>query len=100
MPEAARIHVSVAYAEPDRAWQAVVDLPAGATLAAAIVASGIHRARPDVEVSAERVGIFARKAGFDTVLRDGDRVEIYRSLKLDPKEARRLCAQRSARRER
>lgn len=97
MPEAARIHVSVMVAEPARAWCAKVDLPAGATLAAAIVASGIHRARPDVEVSPERVGIFARKAGFDTVLRDGDRVEIYRPLKLDPKVARRLRAQRSPR---
>ncbi len=47
-------------------------------------------------VSADRLGIFARKADFTTLLQEGDRVEIYRALKVDPKEARRKRAQRGA----
>lgn len=92
MPEAARIRVSVVHAEPDRVFSVNLELPPGATVADAIVQSGIRRVRPEVEIRDDRVGIFARKAGLQTVLRDGDRVEIYRPLKIDPKEARRRRA--------
>jgi len=92
MPERATIHVSVACAAPERMFLRELELPANATVHDAIEASGFRQAWPDVPVSAERVGIFARKEDFDTVLREGDRVEIYRPLKIDPKEARRQRA--------
>lgn len=92
MPEGARIRVSVVHAEPDRVFSVNLELPPGATVADAIVQSGIRRARPEVEICDDRLGIFARKAGLQTALRDGDRVEIYRPLKIDPKEARRRRA--------
>jgi hypothetical protein len=84
--------VSVVCAEPERAFNVDLILPDGATVADAIAQSGIREAWPDVEIRADRVGIFARKVSPDTMLRDGDRVEIYRPLKIDPKEARRLRA--------
>lgn len=92
MPEAARIRVSVVYAEPGRVFNVGFELPAGSTVADAIERSGIRGARPDVEIREDRLGIFARKANPATVLRDGDRVEIYRPLTIDPKEARRRRA--------
>ena len=92
MREASRIAVSVICAEPGRAFSVDLILPDGATVADAIAESGIRDAWPDVEIRADRVGIFARKVSLDARLRDGDRVEIYRPLKIDPKEARRKRA--------
>lgn len=94
MPEPARIAVSVVYADPTRAFLVDIALPLGATVADAIAASGIREQRPEVVISAERLAIFARKASPDAVLRDGDRVEILRPLKMDPKDARRQRAGR------
>ncbi len=96
MPEPARIRVSVVYAEPGRVFNAAFELPEGATVADAIDGSGIREKQPGIEIRGDRVGIFSRKAALHTVLRDGDRVEIYRPLRIDPKEARRLRAQRAA----
>jgi putative ubiquitin-RnfH superfamily antitoxin RatB of RatAB toxin-antitoxin module len=93
MPDAARIAVSVVYAEPERVFKADLLLAKGATVADAIECSGIRTARPDIEIRDDRLGIFSRKAAPGTALRDGDRVEIYRPLLIDPKEARRKRAQ-------
>lgn len=97
MRETSQVAVSVVCAEPERAFNVDLILPDGATVADAIAQSGIREAWPDLEIRADRVGIFARKASLDTMLRDGDRVEIYRPLEVDPKEARRLRAKRSVR---
>jgi len=64
-------------------------LPAGATLADALHASGLL-ARHGLDAQAVRPGIWGKVAGSRTLLRDRDRVEIYRPLLVDPKEARRL----------
>lgn len=95
MPDAPRIRASLVYAEPDAVFEATFELPDGATVADAIERSGIRGKRPEVVICADRVGVFARKAAFDTPLRDGDRVEIYRPLRIDPKEARRQRARKT-----
>ena len=87
-----RLAISVIYAEAGRAFEVALRLPAGATVADAIAKSGVREVRPDIEIRADRLGIFSHRATFETRLRDGDRVEIYRPLKVDPKEARRLRA--------
>ena len=92
MPDAARIAVSVVYAEPERVFMVELSLPKGATVAEAVERSGIRAVRPDIAIRDDRLGIFSRKASPDTTLRDGDRVEIYRPLLIDPKEARRKRA--------
>lgn len=99
MPDARPIRVSLAYAEPGRAFLVEFELPAGATVADAIERSGIRHARPEVVIDPGRLGVFARKATPATRLRDGDRVEIYRPLRFDPKEARRRRANVKAVRE-
>lgn len=95
MPERATIRVSVVCAAPDRVFLRELELPQNANVQDAIEASGFRDAWPDVPVSAERVGVFARRVDFSTSLNDGDRVEIYRALKMDPKEARRKRAGKS-----
>lgn len=97
MPDARCIHASLVYAgTADAVFEVELALPEGATVADAIAASGLRAACPEVEIRDGRIGIFARKVARGTVLRDGDRVEIYRPLKVDPKEARRRRARRSA----
>ena len=90
---AERIAVEVAYAEAGRQWVLPVELPAGATVMQAIEASGLMAQVPGLQIDPTRLGVFSRKAAPDQVLEDGDRVEIYRPLSLDPKEARRRRAQ-------
>jgi putative ubiquitin-RnfH superfamily antitoxin RatB of RatAB toxin-antitoxin module len=94
MPETPTIRVSVVCAAPDRVFLRELDLPEGAKVGDAIELSGFRQAWPEVPVSDERLGIFARRADSGTVLNDGDRVEIYRPLKMDPKEARRRRAKK------
>lgn len=54
--------------------------------------SGLLEAMPELRLQALEVGIFHRRCALDTPVRDGNRVEIYRPLQIDPKEARRLRA--------
>ncbi|AIF47833.1 RnfH family protein [Dyella japonica] len=89
---AERITVEVVYAEPSRRWLRQVTLAAGSTVAEAIEASGLAQEVPGLVVDPARLGIFSRKATLDQVVGEGDRVEIYRPLTLDPKEARRRRA--------
>lgn len=83
------ITVEVAYALPERQMIIPVTVPSGTTAASAIQASGILQQFPDIDIDRNKIGIFGKLAGLDTPLRDKDRVEIYRSLLADPKEARR-----------
>lgn len=86
------IRVEVAHARPEKQALLAVDVAPGTTVMQAIEASGIRDAFPGLEVDPQRLGIFSRKAQPDEELRDGDRVEIYRPLIADPKEARRKRA--------
>lgn len=65
-----------------------LDLPAGSTLADALQASGVLR-RHGLEGQTLRTGIWCKVKPPETPLRDRDRVELYRPLTVDPKEARR-----------
>ena len=85
------IHVEVAYAEPDRQFLRTVELRQGATAADAIRVSNVE-AECVIEASELRIGIWSKAVEPGTVLNDGDRIEIYRPLKIDPKEARRKRA--------
>lgn len=86
------IHVQVVYVEPDRVFSRTLTLTAGATVAMAVADSGLASERPDVRVDDDCLGVFGRRVKRDHMLRDGDRVEVYRPLQLDPMEARRRRA--------
>ena len=86
------ISVEVVYATPDRQELVALELEQGSTVAQAIEHSGLAGKFADFDLDPARVGIFSRKVGLDHVLHDGDRVEIYRPLQADPKEARRQRA--------
>lgn len=83
------IRVEVAYARPDEQVILNVTLPEGATVEQAVVNSGILARFPEIDLHQSKVGIFSSACKLDQVLRESDRVEIYRPLLHDPKEARR-----------
>jgi uncharacterized protein len=87
------IEVEVAYAEPSRQFLRRVSLRAGATVADAIAASGVER-EFGIDASSLAAGIWSKPVARDAKVADGDRVEIYRPLLADPKEARRRRATR------
>ncbi|TKI06791.1 RnfH family protein [Martelella alba] len=91
MPE---IRVAVAYALPERQYLRNITLPEGSTVRQAIDASGILELRGDIHLDQNQVGIFSKVVSLETTLHDGDRVEIYRPLLVDPKELRRRRAER------
>ncbi|MEI8162009.1 MAG: RnfH family protein [Betaproteobacteria bacterium] len=83
------IQVEVVYARPERQEVASLSLPAGSTVGQAIEASGLLARYPEIDLASNKLGIYAKLARPDTALRDRDRVEIYRPLLADPKEARK-----------
>ncbi|MBA3033378.1 MAG: RnfH family protein [Gammaproteobacteria bacterium] len=86
------IRVEVTYALPERQDVMPLTLPAGATLQQAIEASGLLAKYPEIDPAKSKFGIYSKLARLDTVLRDLDRVEIYRPLIADPKEVRKQRA--------
>lgn len=73
-------------------FQKQLQLEDGATVAIALETSGILTLYPDL--SAYSLGIFSKPAAMDTLLSNGDRVEIYRPLQCDPKTRRRIRAKK------
>lgn len=88
------MRVEVVYALAHRQALYELELAHGQTLQVAVEASGVLADFPEIDLRRNRVGIHAKLATLDTPLRDGDRVEIYRPLAADPKEARRRRAER------
>lgn len=84
--------VEVIYAVPEKAELVKLDLPEGSTLLQAIEASGLLAKHPEIDVKKNKFGIYAKLAKADAVLREKDRVEIYRPLIADPKEVRKQRA--------
>lgn len=84
------VAVRVAFSPgPGVAEEVGVELPPGATLLDALRASGVLERHPQLDPARLPVGVWGRLRPLDAVLRAGDRVEIYRPLQTDPKEARR-----------
>jgi len=85
--------IEITYALPDRQELVTIDLPEGSTVMQAVEASGLLQKYPEIDPGGvNKLGVFAKLAKADSVLRDRDRVEIYRPLIADPKEVRRQKA--------
>ena len=81
--------VEVAYALSDKQSLISLEVEEGATIKEAIEASGVLETYEQIDLTRNKVGIFSKFATLDTVLREKDRVEIYRPLIADPKKVRR-----------
>jgi len=87
-----QLQVEVVFALPDRQELITVLLDRGATVGDAIERSSITQAFPDWDIHRSPVGIWGRPVERNRPLQEGDRVEIYRPLAIDPREARRKRA--------
>ena len=87
------ITIEVVYAEPGVCHRRTLNLPSGTVAGDAVRASGLTEACPSIAQD-RKLGVFSQRVDDDHVLREGDRVEIYRALTLTPTEARRLRARR------
>jgi uncharacterized protein len=88
------ISVEVIYIEPDSQNSLTIDVTQGTTIEQAIRQSGLLEQFPQIDLSINKVGIYSKVQPLDTILQSGDRVEIYRPLLADPKEARRERAKK------
>lgn len=88
-----KINIEVVYALPDEQILLRQSVPAGTTVAAAIQTSGLLHKHPEIDLAKNKLGIFGKLTKADAVVRDKDRIEIYRPLIADPKEVRRKRAE-------
>jgi putative ubiquitin-RnfH superfamily antitoxin RatB of RatAB toxin-antitoxin module len=91
------LSVEVVYALPDGADIVALKLPHGATLADAIAASGVLGRHPELDLASAGVGVYGILRPAGAAAAHGDRIELYRPLAADPKEARRRRALRQKR---
>ena len=89
------IEVSIVYALADRQWIRELNVARGTTAGELIAASGLLEQveeLTDTDLESLQIGVYAQRVELDYLLEEGDRVEIYRPLKADPKEVRRQLA--------
>lgn len=88
-----QLTISLVYSPaPREAREWTLVLPPGSTVAQALQKSGVYEAFPELNVrqtEALRIGVWGKRTNFSRLLRDHDRIEIYRALRVDPKVARR-----------
>lgn len=88
----AEVRIQVCYARPGFSFLRNLVMQEGTSLLAAIEGSDLLKEAPEIDLAVNRVGVFGKLKPLDTVVRDRDRVEVYRPLIADPKDSRRKRA--------
>lgn len=91
------LHIEVACALPHKQVVKALAVPAGCTARQAVELCGIAADFPGIDLASLKLGIYSKVVEDDHLLAEGDRVELYRPLLLDPKEARRQRAEKAKR---
>ena len=86
------LQIEVAYATPEQQQIITLNVPEHSTIEQAIQSSGILQHFPEIDLKQNAVGIFGKVCVLNQTLRTGDRIEIYRPLQIDPKQARKQRA--------
>lgn len=92
MAEKEEITVELIYIKPGSQNCLTLKIPQGSNINQAINRSGVLKHFPEIDLSVNKVGVFSKIQPLDTLLCEGDRIEVYRPLEADPKEARRRRA--------
>ncbi len=87
-----QITVEIVYAKPGEQALEQLRVPADATVGGVIEQSGFLHRFPEIDLASNKVGVFGKATTLKASLHDGDRIEIYRPLIADPKEARKKRA--------
>jgi putative ubiquitin-RnfH superfamily antitoxin RatB of RatAB toxin-antitoxin module len=88
-----KIKIEVVYALPHEQALLKLDVPQASTIADAVKLSGLLDKYPEIDLAKSKFGLYGKLSKADTVLREKDRIEIYRPLIADPKEVRRKRAE-------
>jgi putative ubiquitin-RnfH superfamily antitoxin RatB of RatAB toxin-antitoxin module len=96
VPNDEYLGVEIAYALPESQVLIVIEVIPGTTAQEAIEDSGILQRFPQIDLSSQKIGIFGKVVELNRVLKSGDRVEIYRALIAEPKDARRRRAKKQS----
>lgn len=89
------ITVEVAFAKnAEEQFLVAIQITKDSTVAQAIELSGVLQKYPEIDLSTTKIGIFSKIVSLSDLLKNGDRIEIYRPLLMDPKQARLLRAKR------
>lgn len=95
MSDNGSINIEVVYGTPEKQLILKVLVASDATVEQTIKTSGMSRYFPEIDLSENKVGIWNRTCKLTDTLKDGDRIEIYRPLIADPKEVRRMRAEKA-----
>jgi putative ubiquitin-RnfH superfamily antitoxin RatB of RatAB toxin-antitoxin module len=87
-----KISVEVAYATPHQQKILSVQVEENSTIEEVIECSGLLKLFPQINLTEQKVGVFSKQKKLTDRVKEGDRVEIYRPLLIDPKEARKRKA--------
>jgi uncharacterized protein len=87
------LNIEIVYALPENYWRVSIQVRAGSTVRDALVLAALEVSMPDADWDEKRLAIFGVAAHMETLLHDGDRIELLRPLQIDPKEARRKRAE-------
>lgn len=87
------LEIEIVYGLPDRQYLRTMQVQEGTTARQAVLQSSLGQEIPNLDLASAPLGIFGKRVKDDTVLRARDRIEIYRPLLIDPKEARRRRVQ-------
>jgi putative ubiquitin-RnfH superfamily antitoxin RatB of RatAB toxin-antitoxin module len=90
------VNIELVYALPEKQWLQTLTLKAGATAREAIEQSGLLNHLSEWTFETGKLGIYSRLVTLDYVLRDRDRIELYRPILIDPKDARRQRAKKKS----
>lgn len=88
------IKVEVVYANPKYQQLISLEVPENCSVLAAIQISGIIEQFPEINLQKNKVGIFGKIIELNSCVTEGDRIEIYCPLLIDPKEARKSRAKK------
>lgn len=86
------MQIEVCYAKADQQWLQVFEVAENTSVINAIDLSGVLTLFPEIDLTQQAVGIFGKVVEYTTLLKPGDRIEIYRPLSIDPQTARRIRA--------
>jgi putative ubiquitin-RnfH superfamily antitoxin RatB of RatAB toxin-antitoxin module len=95
MSDNGSINIEVVYGTPEKQLILEVLVDSNATVEQTIEISGMSQHFPEIDLSENKVGIWNRTCKLTDTLKDGDRIEIYRPLIADPKEVRRMRAEKA-----
>jgi hypothetical protein len=90
-----KINIEVAYAQPEKQSLLSIVIEKGLTVEQAITESDIINLHPEIDLSVNKVGIWNRTCKLQDLVKDGDRIEVYRPLIADPKEVRKRRAEKA-----